>query len=169
VNHLVGRRLPDVELWATNSQKINPAKLAGHCVIFCYPYTGRPDHSDPPGWDAIPGAHGSTPQAIGFSSAYGEFKKQNVNVFGLSFQDQNWQKEFVTRNSLQIDLLSDQLREFSNDLNLPTFKAGPSEYLARLTLIAHEGVIVHARYPVPSPAEDAKETLAILKGMEPRP
>jgi peroxiredoxin len=162
MRHLVGRRLPDVDLEATSGSAVNPAKLPGPAVIFCYPLTGRPGYPDPPHWDEIPGAHGSTPQAQAYSGAYGHFRRLGVKLFGLSLQDTEWQREFVKRSGLTFRLLSDAQRKFSGRLSLPLFEIGGVDYLQRLTLIANDGVITSLRYPVPVPERDADDTLALF-------
>jgi peroxiredoxin len=166
LQHLVGTKLPDTGLVATDGRVVNPARETGVSVYFCYPYTGRPGHADPPGWDGIAGAHGSTPQAFGFSEAYERFQKLGVKVFGVSFQDVFWQSEFVKRNSLGVPLLSDHGREFATALQLDTFKAGLDDYLSRTTLIAVDGTIVGVRHPVDVPALDAEETLALIESLQ---
>ena len=163
MNHLMGRKLPDLELPATDGRLINPSRLAGTSVFFCYPFTGRPNYPNPPNWDNIPGAHGSTPQALAFSMHYKDFERLDVKVFGLSFQDAAWQKEFVTRTSLLVPLLSDHEKLFSLALALPTFKAGAVDYLKRITLISQNGVIAHLRYPIDVPENEAAETLRLIK------
>ena len=57
----------------------NPARIQGPAVIFCYPFTGRPGYPNPPNWDHITGAHGSTPQAI----AYSELNTADAYVRGV--------------------------------------------------------------------------------------
>jgi peroxiredoxin len=166
LQHLAGHKLPDVALAATDGRMINPAREAGVSVFFCYPYTGRPGHGDPTGWDDIPGAHGSTPQALGFSAAYEKYQKLAVKVFGVSFQDIFWQSEFVRRNSLRVPLLSDHARKFASALRLETFKAGTEDYLKRVTLIALNGIIIVTRVPVDVPARDAEETLKLIESLE---
>ncbi|MGQ0485128.1 MAG: peroxiredoxin [Hyphomicrobiales bacterium] len=163
--HLVGRKLPAVALPSTGSAVEMPARMTGCTVIFCYPWTGRPGTPDPPGWDAIPGAHGSTPQALAYSSAHGQFRARAAAVFGLSLQDTGWQREFAFRCGLPFPLLSDESRQFSQALGLPTFETGGEDYLERLTLIARGGVIVGLRYPVVDPGRDSEETLALLASM----
>jgi len=118
---------------------------------------------NPPDWDNIPGAHGSTPQAQAFSMRYDEFQKRSVSVLGLSFQDTVWQCEFVKRTSLRVPLLSDQKRLFSSALGLTTFKAGPQEYLRRITLVSKDGIITHLRYPIEIPENDAAEVLKLFE------
>jgi peroxiredoxin len=165
VEHLVGVKLPDTGLVATDGRMINPALEKGVCVFFCYPYTGRPGWPDPAGWDDIAGAHGSTPQALGFSEAYGKYQKLGVKVFGVSFQDVFWQSEFAKRNSLKVALLSDHSRKFANGLQLETFQAGAEDYLKRVTLIAVDGTITNHRFPVYVPEKDAEETLGLIESL----
>ena len=57
------------------ARKVNFAKLAGMAIVYCYPWTGRPGLPNPPDWDDIPGAHGSTPQAEGFRDLYAGFQQ----------------------------------------------------------------------------------------------
>jgi peroxiredoxin len=163
VQHLIGRRLPDLDLPSTDGFSVNLSNRNGTFIIFCVPYTGRPDFPNPPDWDNIPGAHGSTPQAQAFSMRYKEFKKLGIIVFGLSFQDTEWQCEFLKRMSLRVPLLSDQKKLFSNTLELPTFKAGPQDYLRRITLVSKDGFITHVRYPIDVPENDAAETLELFE------
>ncbi len=165
MRHLVGCKLPDVALPSTGGVVEMPARMKGCTVIFCYPWTGRPGTPDPPGWDDIPGAHGSTPQALAYSSAHGQFRARLAAVFGLSLQDTEWQREFALRCDLPFPLLSDAARLFSRALGLPMFETGGQSYLERLTLIVREGVMVGLRYPVTRPEEDAAETLALLESM----
>ena len=167
MNRLIGRRLPDIELQSTDGRMINPSRLAGTSVFFCYPYTGRPEYPNPPDWDNIPGAHGSTPQAQAFSMRYGEFKRLDVKVFGLSFQNAEWQKEFVTRTTSLVPLLSDHEKLFSNALSLSTFKAGAENFLRRITLTSKDGFITHVRYPIDIPEKDAAETLKLFENVSP--
>ncbi len=162
MQHLVGRRMPNVELEATSGSPVNPSKIIGAAVIFCYPYTGRPGYSDPPNWDHIPGAHGSTAQALAYSEAYGHFRRLGVKLFGLSLLTTEWQKDFVQRNGLTFRLLSDHDMVLQSRLGLPMFETGGELYLQRLTFILHDGIISSVRFPIPEPERDAAEVLAAL-------
>lgn len=93
---------------------------------------------------------------------YEEFKKLGIMVFGLSFQDTDWQCEFVKRTALRVRLLSDQKKLFASALGLPVFKAGTQDYLRRLTLISKDGLITHVRYPIDVPENDAAEILKLF-------
>ncbi len=163
MQHLVGRKMPNVDLEATSGSPVNPAKILGTSVIFCYPFTGRPGHADPPNWDHIPGAHGSTPQALAYSAAYGDFRRLGVKLFGLSLLRTEWQRDFVARNNLTYRLLSDDTRVFSSRLGLPLFETGGVAYVQRLTFIVQDGVIAAVRFPVSEPEHDAAEVLRMLQ------
>lgn len=162
MQHLVGRRMPNVELEATSGSPVNPSKILGPAVIFCYPFTGRPGYDNPPNWDHIPGAHGSTPQALAYSEAYGHFRRLGIKLFGLSMLSCAWQREFVARNNLTFRLLSDFHRGFQSRLSLPMFETGGELYLQRITFILNDGVITSVRFPIPEPEADAAEVLAAL-------
>lgn len=162
MQHLVGRRMPNVELEATSGSPVNPSKILGPAVIFCYPFTGRPGYDNPPNWDHIPGAHGSTPQALAYSEAYGHFRRLGVKLFGLSMLSSEWQQDFVARNNLSFRLLSDFERGFQSRLGLPMFETAGELYLQRITFILHDGMISSVRFPIPEPETDAEEVLAAL-------
>ncbi len=163
MQHLVGRKLPDVALASTAGGVETPAQIRGRAVIFCYPWAGRPGQANPPDWDTIPGAHGSTPQALAYSMACERFRNIGVKIFGLSLQDAEWQQELAIRNRLRFPLLSDAARKFSNALGLPTFTTGGVDYLSRLTLITSDGVVTAARFPVPAPEKDAVEVFNLIQ------
>jgi peroxiredoxin len=68
-SHLtLGTNVPPVALPATDGTAVNLAALQGRSVVIVYPWTGRPGRPNPPDWDLIPGAHGSTPELEGFSA-----------------------------------------------------------------------------------------------------
>jgi peroxiredoxin len=139
-------------------------QVLGRSVVFFYPYTGRPGVPDPPDWDNIPGAHGSTPQAQAFSKTYDEFRNRHVNVFGVSLQEPEWQVEFARRCALPYPLLSDAETRLSGALGLPFFSTGGKAYLQRLTLFLNDGRVTGVRYPVTDPAGEAKAVLSQLCG-----
>ncbi|MFN0194893.1 MAG: peroxiredoxin [Aestuariivirga sp.] len=160
---LIGKSLPYTDLPATHGGVINPAKLRGLVVIFCYPYTGRPGIPNPPNWDVIPGAHGSTPQAQAYAEHHARFIALKAQVFGLSFQEPPWQSEFAKRCSLPFPLLSDTGRTFANALRLETFRTGGEDYLKRITLIARDAKIAAVHSDIRNPTMDAVETLEVLR------
>jgi peroxiredoxin len=157
-----GRRMPDIELPTTSGRRLSLARLAGLVVIYCYPWTGRPGEPNPPGWDNIPGAHGSTPQAEGFRDLYDGFRQVETGVFGLSTQPTDYQRELVERLGLPFELLSDEGFVLADALALPTFRTGGVAYLKRLTIALKDGRIERVYYPVSLPQAHAREVCAWL-------
>lgn len=161
--HLIaGTRLPDVALPATRGADVNLARFQERAIIFVYPMTGTPGIPNPPQWDTIPGAHGSTPEAEGFRDAYSEFELLGYEIFGLSGQSPHDQRAFAHRAGIPYLLLSDETLAFADALNLPRFSTGGVTYLSRLTMIVRNGVIYRAIYPVYEAARHARELLTSL-------
>lgn len=155
-NHLVGMPLPNVALLATDGSMVNLSQLAGRLVIYCYPMTGQPNVPLPEGWDQIPGARGCTPQSCAFRDHYQELQALNANVFGLSVQSTDYQREMATRLHLPFQVLSDEQYQFQKALNLPTFVAAGMTLLKRVTFISHQGRIEAVHYPIfPSDSDPA--------------
>ena len=155
-NHLVGMPLPNVALLATDGSMVNLSQLAGRLVIYCYPMTGQPNVPLPEGWDQIPGARGCTPQSCAFRDHYQELQALNANVFGLSVQSTDYQREMATRLHLPFQVLSDEHYQFQKALNLPTFVAAGMTLLKRVTFISHQGRIEAVHYPIfPSDSDPA--------------
>lgn len=157
-----GRLMPNLHLPATIGDPVNFATRQGRSILYCYPWTGRPGLPNPPGWDAIPGAHGSTPETEGFRDLYPGFRQVGAEVFGLSSQSSPYQLELAERLRVPFALLSDEAFALQRALSLPTFKAGGVTYLRRLTLAINSGVIERVYYPVPPPAAHAREVCAWL-------
>ena len=157
-----GRVMPDIDLPTTGGSSVNFRRLDGWTILFVYPWTGRPGVDNPPDWDDIPGAHGSTPQAEGFRNLYRTFVEVGTRVYGLSAQTSDWQREFATRMELPFDLVSDADRQLQQALSLPTFETGGVTYLTRLTLAIKSGRIERTIYPVYEPAAHSRDVLVWL-------
>ena len=165
-NHLVGMPLPNVALLATDGSMVNLSQLAGRLVIYCYPMTGQPNVPLPEGWDQIPGARGCTPQSCAFRDHYQELQALHANVFGLSVQSTEYQREMATRLHLPFQVLSDEQYQFQKALNLPTFVAAGMTLLKRVTLISHQGRIEAVHYPIFPSDSDPAWVLDYLKSKE---
>lgn len=165
--HLVpGSVLPDITVPSTRSGPVSPARLPGLTIFYVYPWTGRAGLPNPPGWDDIPGAHGSTPEAEGFRDHYARFQSAGVGVFGISTQDTSYQREFADRMALPFALLSDADFQLQRALKLPVFETGGTTYLKRLTLLCRDGSVVCAFYPVADPAGHAAEILTAITALD---
>ncbi len=163
-DHLIeGTPLPQIALRATGGADISLGGLDGRAVVYCYSWTGRPGLPDPPDWDNIPGAHGSTPQTESYRDLHGDFTALGVAVFGLSLQPSSYQREMVQRLQVPFEILSDQGREFSDAMGLPMFETGGLNYLRRVTFVTFRGRIERTFYPVPNPSNDAQDIVSWLR------
>jgi peroxiredoxin len=162
-DHLLNAAVPPIPLPATTGESIRLAGLPGRTILFCYPRTGRPDEELPPGWNAIPGARGCTPEACGFRDAHAQFAELGVRVLALSTQTPDYQLEMADRLRLPFPVLSDERLELTNALGLPTFETSGWTLLKRLTLVIDDGRISHIFYPVFPPDSHAAEVLSWLR------
>lgn len=161
--HLVGARMASVNLPATDGADVDLSRLSGRTVVYAYPRTGQPGIDNPQGWDLIPGARGCTPQSCAFRDHFAELKAVGVDhLFGLSTQDQAYQREAAARMHLPFALVSDARLELARAMRLPTFETSGMVLLKRLTLVIDDGVVTHVFYPVFPPDENAREVLAWL-------
>lgn len=165
---VVGHQLPDIALPSTRGGSVSLARLAGRWIVFIYPWTGQPGRPNPPDWDDIPGAHGSTPETAGFRDHYARFRALGVEVFGVSTQDTAHQRELSSRLGVPFAILSDEGFRLQKALRLPTFAAGGTPYLKRLTLYGRDGRIGHVFYPVHPPETHAAEVLTWLAADAPQ-
>jgi peroxiredoxin len=160
--HLLDAVVPPIALQATTRNTVTLAELPGCTVLFCYPRTGVPGDELPPGWDAIPGARGCTPEACGFRDAHGQFADLGARVVALSTQSPDYQREMAERLHLPFPVLSDERLELTRALGLPTFETSGMTLLKRLTLVIEDGRIAQVFYPVFPPDSHAAEVLSAL-------
>jgi len=160
---LVGLGVPDVGLRSTSGAFVNVRERRGTTVVYIYPLTGRPNIPLPKGWNDIPGARGCTPEACGFRDHYSELRRFGAEVFGLSTQSTEYQREARKRLELPFELLSDEAFAFTDALRLPTFVVGSLRLLKRSTLICNDGVIRHVFYPIFPPDQHAASVVAYLR------
>jgi peroxiredoxin len=162
--HLPGRHLPDLSLASTSGHRVNLRQQAGLIVLYAYPMTGRPGVPLPVGWDEIPGARGCTPESCGFRDHHAEIRELGAEMFGLSTQSSDYQREVRDRLGLPFDLLSDESFAFTDSLRLPTFSIASMRLLRRLTIISLLGKIERVFYPIFPPDQHAARVVAYLKG-----
>ena len=161
--HLAGMTLPALKLYSTEDRAVTVSEAASRlAVFFFYPRSGRPNEPVPEGWDQIPGARGCTPQSCGFRDVYDQFKRLRVQVFGVSSQSTEFQKEFVERMELPYEILSDEYFALTEALRLPTFEFNGMRLIKRLAIVAEKGRIVKVFYPVFPPDRNAEEVLTWL-------
>lgn len=162
--HLAGLTLPSVPLKATDGTQVDLSTLKGRTVVYIYPRTGVPGQSSPDGWDAIPGARGCTPQSCAFRDHFAELKGLGVaQLYGLSTQDSDYQREAVNRLHLPFPILSDAALALADAIRLPTFTVAGMTLFKRMALVIEDGVIAKVFYPVFPPDKNAEEVIAWLR------
>lgn len=164
-DHLPGMPAPHVALPATTGGEVGLDELGpGRSVVYVYPMTGRPGVALPAGWDDIPGARGCTPESCGFRDHHAQLSAAGAQqVYGLSSQDSDYQREAAERLSLPFPLLSDPVLDLATELRLPTFEVDGMTLYKRLTMVISDGVIEHVFYPIFPPDEHAAQVLAWLR------
>lgn len=163
LSHLNNYTIKQVKLKSTDDKLVELSEIKGLTIIYIYPMTGQPDKPLPDNWDNIPGARGCTPQSCSFRDNFSQLKKLNVdNIFGLSTQNNQYQKEMVKRLSLPYQVLSDEKLEFANQLKLPIFQVKDLKLLKRITLILSDNKILKYFYPVFPPDENVNEVIKFL-------
>ncbi len=159
-NHIeTGMRLPRVTLPATTGEEICVADLPGCILVFVYPWTGRPGVPNPPNWDDIPGAHGSTAEIEGFRDTAAQFEEFELGVYGLSRQTTDYQQEMVERLKVPFPILSDAYGAFAEAARLPVFETGGELYLKRISILLNHGLVETVFYPIPRPEKHARDVL----------
>jgi peroxiredoxin len=161
-DHLPAMGIPSLRLESTAGRVIDLSAFSGRTVVYAYPRTGRPDVEMPKGWNDIPGARGCTPESCAFRDHFQELQALGANVFGLSTQESDYQREAVKRLHLPFELLSDSDLAFARALRLPTFEIEGMTLIKRLTLILRDGSIEKVFYPVFPPDSHAEEVTAWL-------
>ncbi len=167
--HLTGHTAPPISLPSIAGRNVNLADLArNRAVLFFYPRTGRPDEPAPIDWDRVPGARGCTPQSCGFRDQYADFTTLGVQVFGVSTQATDYQREFATRMHIPFELLSDNDLKLTTALQLPTMhwqapSGGPPTLIKRMSWYLANGKIEKVWYPVFPPNENAAQVLTWLR------
>ena len=164
-NHLPHMMVPPIALPSTREREVVLAQESQErrVVVYAYPRTGEPDKDVPPGWDAIPGARGCTPQSCGFRDAHAEFARLGAAVYGLSTQTTEYQREMAERLHLPFEVLSDAGLRLQRALKLPTFEVAGMTLLKRLTLVLFRGEVEHVLYPVFPPDQSAQNVLDWLR------
>jgi len=162
-DHLRGMSMPQVSLRSTAGRQVDLSNLsAPRTVIYCYPMTGVPGKPLPEGWDMIPGARGCTPQTCSFRDHHQELLQLGAEVFGLSTQTTEYQREMSERLHLPFEVLSDAEFRFCDAMRLPTFEVGGMRLVKRLTLVVRGGRVEHVFYPVFPPNGSANQVLRWL-------
>ena len=163
-DHLVGLEVPPIDLPSTDGGAVRLGTASTRwTVVYAYPRTGVPTQDSPPGWDAIPGARGCTPQNCAYRDHHADLRRLGATVYGLSTQPTEYQQEMAARLRLPYPILSDAALALTRALRLPTFRYADWTLLKRLSLILEGPRIVHVVYPVFPSTADAPAVIAWLR------
>ena len=139
---------------------LRPSQSVPSCIVI--PRTGQPGETGLPGWEDIPGARGCTPQSCAFRDHHAELVALGAEVYGLSTQATDYQREMVERLHLPFPVPSDSELAFAQTLDLPLFHWDGETLIKRLTLVVYDGQIEHVFYPVFPPDKNAETVVAWL-------
>jgi peroxiredoxin len=166
-DHLDGMQVPHLRLPSTTGGETDLAEAAAELlVVYIYPRTGKPGEPLPPGWDAIAGARGCTPQSCAYRDHAADLAELGASVVGLSAQSPADQAEFAAREHMPFPNLSDERLRLAELLALPTFEVAGMRLYKRLTFVARRAVIEQVFYPVFPPDRNAGDVVAWLRGRE---
>ena len=129
-------------------------------VVYCYPGTGFP------GAEEVPGGVGCTLESCTYRDRLGEFADAGAAVVGVSTQRAGEQADFAARNRIDFPLLSDADLELTTALRLPTFRAGGTTRLRRLTLVVDRDRVVRGTvFPIPDVTGSVEEALRVVRSL----
>jgi peroxiredoxin len=158
--HLAGLELPHLTL----ESSLGAVDVAELDVLYVYPRSGKPGEPSLPGWDAVPGARGCTPQSCAFRDHATELAELGApRVAGLSAQTLADQTEFAERNHMPFPVIADPGLQLRDALGLPTFEIAGHTLYKRLALVARSGRVVKVFYPVFPPDRNAGDVVAWLR------
>lgn len=137
-----GDQAPALVATASNGTKIDLAQLKGkHVVVFFYPKDDTP---------------GCTKEACAFRDAWSKLEKGDVQVIGVSVDDDESHKKFAEKHKLPFPLIADPDKKICAAFGVPVNNG----YASRVSfLIAPDGKIKKV-YPKVDPAVHADEILA---------
>lgn len=158
---LVGKTIPSLVLESSQGA-VDLAELAAErLVLYVYPRAGRTER---PGWDAIPGARGCTPQSCAFRDHAAELRGLGALVAGVSAQSLAEQVRFAELNHMPFPIVSDERLRLRDALGFPTFEVDGDVLYKRVTVIAERRAIVKVFYPVFPPDRNAVDVITWLRG-----
>ncbi len=129
-----GDRLPPVTLRSTAGRNVDLAAEAvnHHVIIFFYP-------GDRLGL-RYPELAGCTSEACSFRDHLDTLHALGAIVFGVSLQSTGRQRQFVEREHLSFELLTDERRELAKALGIPCWMSQLGEwFVARTTVVVARG------------------------------
>ena len=143
-----GDRIPKFTIADSNGNKVKSADFKGKKhVIYFYPKDFTP---------------GCTTQADEFSTEYKKFQKKDIEIIGISPDDESSHKKFCAKMGIEYVLLSDTEKEVSKAFGVwGKKKFMGREYMGvtRSSFLVNDKGIIFKIYPKVKPAGHAKQVL----------
>lgn len=153
---LVGLAIPSVVLSLREEFPLNLRDFASGFGFVAYVYPGvsssSQDGQDTAGMDAI--------QHRAFRDRQPELEAAGYRLIAISSQSEQAQRRAVAENRLTHRLLTDPKLTLAREFKLPTFPVDGARWYRRLVLVASQGRIEMAFFPVTSPARSADQVIA---------
>ncbi|MFF3390338.1 winged helix-turn-helix transcriptional regulator [Streptomyces sp. NPDC002669] len=164
VHALVGTRLPELRLLDHDGESRDPVADTPYTVLYLFPGAYARRDAYPPDWAEIPGASGCTLESCTYRDQLAEFTAAGATVRGVSTQRPDEQRAFAEAERLRFALLSDAELELTAALRLPTFRAGGTSRLKRLTLVVdRDRTVRRALYPITDIEASVREALSAVR------
>lgn len=161
-NHLPGLAVPSIKLRSTRDRWVDLSALsAPRVVVYCYPHR-RPDQPLLPGWDAIPGARGCTPETCGFRDHHKDLRISAPKCSASARRPRRIRRRWSS-GCTSFEVLSDPDLAFVHALRLPTFDIEGMTLVKRLTLVLSRRRIEKVFYSVFPPDRHAAEMMEWLR------
>ncbi len=143
----VGSTIPEFETVDQNGNKISSEKLLGKVsVVYFYPKDDTP---------------GCTTEACEFRDSMDEYRKNGIEVFGISVDSEASHKKFVNKYSLNFTLLADKEKRISE-----MFGVLGERSARRVTFIVdREGKIQYV-FPKVSPKGHSSEVIQKIRELK---
>jgi peroxiredoxin Q/BCP len=154
-------KLPEVRLPATSGRTVDLAAEAdkAHLVLFFYP-------GDREGL-RYPELAGCTPEACAFRDSLADFGAAGCVVFGVNLHSTLRQREFVEREELGFELLSDAERRLTNALGVAVWRSpAGEEFVVRTTFVVRRGGAVAFAAEVNNPADHVAQILDVARRLQ---
>jgi peroxiredoxin Q/BCP len=153
-----GDLLPSVTLRSTAGREVDVAAEATHrhVVMFFYP-------GDREGL-RYPELAGCTAEACSFRDHLTTLHKLGAVVYGVSLQSTERQRQFVEREHLSFELLSDDQKRLVSALGIPMWVSeGGEEFVARTTVVVAKGGSVTAVFEDVDVAGHAEAVIEVVR------
>jgi peroxiredoxin len=112
----------------------------------------------------VPGAAGCTLESCTYRDRLAEFAALGASVRGVSTQPPFEQAAFAAESRISFPLLSDAGLELTTALRLPTFRAGGTVRLKRLTLlVSRDRLVRDVLYPIADVTGSVEDALAMVR------